>query len=310
MRIAIYGTGGVGGYYGARLAQAGEEVHFIARGTHLEAIRNLGLRLKSKNGDIHINPANATDDPSTIGPVDVVMVTVKLYDAESAATSCKALLGPDTAVIPFQNGVTAVETFVQAVGKENVLGGATYMISEIAEPGMIVHKGTNARLIFGELDGHPSPRATAFKAACDRAGIDAVLSDRIEAEIWTKFSFLAAFSGMTALTRKTIGPIRSDPDTRALFRAAVEEVCAVAKAKGVALRDDQVDRNMKQADSLMEGMASSMFHDLNRGKRLELPWLSGAVVRLGRETGVATPTHDMIYAALKLHASGTALTDG
>ncbi|MFN3075917.1 MAG: 2-dehydropantoate 2-reductase [Alphaproteobacteria bacterium] len=308
MRIAIYGSGGVGGYYGARLAQAGEDVHFIARGAHLEAIRRNGLNLKSKNGDILVHPAKATDDPSTIGPVDVVMVAVKLYDTEGAATGCKSMIGPDTAVIPFQNGVTAVETFAAAVGRGSVLGGTTYMVSEVAEPGIIVHKGTNARLIFGELDGRETARVLAFKAACDRAGIEAVVSDRILVEIWSKFSFLAAFSGMTSLTRKPIGPIRTDPDTRAMFQTAVEEVCAIAKAKGIALRGDQVERNLKQADSLLEGMASSMLHDLNRGRRLELPWLSGAVVRLGREVGVPTPTHDMIHTALKLHAEGTPST--
>lgn len=304
MKIAIYGTGGVGGYYGARLARAGEEVHFIARGPHLDAIRQDGLYVKSKNGDIHIHPAAVTDDPATIGAVDIVMVAVKLYDTDTAVAGCKSLMGPNTAVVPFQNGVTAVDAFTAAVGKEHVLGGATYMVSEVAEPGVILHKGTNARLIFGELDGSTTPRASAFKSACDNAGIDAVLSDHIQVEIWSKFSFLAAYSGLTALTRKTIGPIRSDPDTRALFRAAVDEVCAVAHARGIMLRDDQAERNMKQVDSLLESMASSMLHDLNRGRRLELPWLSGAVGRLGRELRVATPTHDMIYAALKLYADG------
>ncbi|MBF0094234.1 MAG: 2-dehydropantoate 2-reductase [Alphaproteobacteria bacterium] len=304
MRIAIYGTGGVGGYYGARLAAAGEDVHFIARGAHLEAIRAGGLRVRSKNGDLHINPAQVTDDPATIGPVDVVMVAVKLYDTEGAAEGCKALIGPETVVISFQNGVTAVETFAAAVGAGHVAGGATYIMSEVAEPGVIAHMGTNAKLIFGELDGRGSKRLADFHAACGKARIDAVLSNRIMTDIWSKFSFLAAHSGMTALTRKPIGAIRSDPDTRAMFQAAVEEVCAVAKAKGVSLQDNQTERNMKQADSLPEQMGSSQLYDLTHGKRLELPWLAGAVVRLGRELGVPTPTHAAIYAGLKLHADG------
>lgn len=305
MKIAIYGTGGVGGYYGSKLATAGEDVHFIARGAHLAAIKANGLKVTSKNGDMHIHPAQVTDDPASIGPVDVVMVAVKLYDTEEAAQGCKALIGPDTVVISFQNGVSAVDTFSAAVGAEHVAGGATYIMSEVAQPGVIAHMGTNAKLIFGEIDGRGSKRLAALHAACSAARIDTVLSNRILVDIWSKFSFLAAHSGMTALTRKTIGPIRSDPDTRAMFQAAVTEVCAVAKAKGVPLQDNQTERNMKQADSLPEQMGSSQLFDLTHGKRLELPWLSGEVVRLGRELGVPTPTHDAIYAGLKLHANGS-----
>lgn len=304
MRIAIYGAGGVGGYYGARLAAAGEDVHFIARGAHLDAIRADGLAVRSKNGDLYIQPANATDDPGTIGPVDVVMVAVKLYDTEAAAEGCKKLVGPGTLVVSFQNGVTAVDTLIAALGAEHVVGGATYIMSEIAEPGVIAHMGTNARLVFGELDGSESQRIKDLRAACANAGIDAVISGKILIDIWSKFSFLAALSGLTSLTRKPIGMIRADAETRALFQHAVEEVVAVARARGIAVKDDQVGHNMKQVDNLPEKMGSSMFYDLGRGRRLELPWLSGAVSRLGKELDIPTPTHDFIYAALKLHAQG------
>lgn len=304
MKVAIYGTGGVGGYYGARLAESGTDVHFIARGAHLDAIRAEGLMVKSRNGDMLIKPAQVTDDPRAIGPCDVVLVAVKLYDTEAAAEGCKALIGPDTVVLSFQNGVTAVDTLVSALGAEHVGAGTTYIVSEISEPGVVTHVGTNARLVFGELAGRGSSRLADFHAACVKARIDAVLSNRILVDVWTKFSFLAAYSGMTSLTRSFIGPVRGDADTRALFQAATAEVCAVAKAKGIGLKDDQVERNMKQADSLDPSSGSSMLHDLKRGRRLELPWLSGAVSRLGRELNVPTPTHDFMTAALKLHANG------
>ncbi|MEO5374358.1 MAG: 2-dehydropantoate 2-reductase [Alphaproteobacteria bacterium] len=306
MKIAIYGTGGVGGYYGARLADSGVDVHFVARGAHLAAIRANGLRVISRNGDVHLPSPQATDDPATIGPCDVVMLGVKLYDTDAAAEGCKALIGPDTVVISFQNGVTAVDTLTATLGREHVAGGCTYIVSEISDPGVITHTGTNAKLVFGELDGHGSSRLADFHAACVKARIDAVLSNRVMVDIWGKFSFLAAYSGMTSLTRMPIGAVRGDAVTREMFRTAVAEVCAVAKARGVGLKDDQVDRNMKQADSLDPASSSSMYHDLKRGRRLELPWLSGAVSRLGRDLGVATPTHDFIYGALKLHAEGTA----
>ncbi len=306
MRIAIYGSGGVGGYYGARLAAAGEDVRFIARGAHYEAIRAGGLRVKSRNGDLHITPAQVTDDPAVIGPVEVIMVAVKLYDTAQAAEGCKALIGPETAVVSFQNGVTAADTLKTAVGAERVWGGTTYIMAEVAEPGLVVHTGSNARLVFGELDGCVTPRVQVFYAVCTKAGIDTVLSTKILLDIWTKFSFLAALSGTTALTRQPIGRIRRDPDTRSLFQRAVEEVVAVARAKGIAMKDDMVAHNMKQIDNLPESMSSSQLHDLLHGKRLELPWLSGAVRRLGREVEIATPVHDFISAALKLHARGTA----
>ena len=302
MRIAVFGAGGVGGYYGARLASAGVDVHFIARGAHLEAIRTSGLSIKSANGDLHIHPARVTDDPAAIGPVDLVLVAVKLYDTDPE--DIRPLVGPETAVVSFQNGVMAAETLAAVLGPEHVIGGMTQIISVIVAPGVIAHGGTMARLVFGELDDRRTPRVEAFHAACAGAGIDAEISADIQADIWSKFVFLAPLSGITALMRLPIGPIRADPRTRALYRRATEEVFAVARAKGIRLADDQVDRHMELVDGLPEDMGSSMLHDLTQGRRLELPWLSGAVVSLGRELGQPTPTHDFIETVLKLHADG------
>lgn len=304
MRIAIVGSGGVGGYFGARLAASGESVAFLARGRHLEAIRRDGLQVASQLGDALVRPAEATDDAAAIGPVDVAMVAVKLYDSEAAAQACRALLGPATAVVSVQNGVTAADTLAAAVGRARVFGGTAHIMAVIERPGMIAHTGTMAKLTFGEFGGGGSPRVSAFVAALRRAGADVVESPDIAVEIWKKFAFLAPFSGLTALTRATAGPIRADAGARGLFRLAVEEVAALARARGVALAENVVDSLMAFLDGLPAEMGSSMLHDLNAGKRLELPWLSGAVSRLGRESGVPTPTHDVIAAALGLHAEG------
>ena len=304
MKIAIFGTGGVGGYYGARLAAAGEEVHFIARGAHLEAIRESGLRVESANGNIHVQPAHATDDPAGIGPVDLVMIAVKLYDTDAAAAACHALLGLDTAVVSLQNGVTAMDTLAAAIGAERVFGGLTYIMATISRPGAIEHLGDMAKIRFGELDGTGSARVKRWERACVAAGIDAAVTDDIIGELWTKFTFLAPVSGVTSLVRLPLGPIRADADTRTLLRAAMDEAVAVARARGIRLPDDLADRHMNMVDGLPATMGSSMLHDLTHQKRLELSWLSGTVARMGRETGVPTPTHDTITAALKLHADG------
>ena len=306
MRIAIVGTGGIGGYFGARLAAAGESVTFLARGAHLDAIRRDGLRIESALGNAHIRPAEATDDPKDIGSVDVAIVAVKLYDDVAAAESCKALLGPATSVVSFQNGVTAADTLAAAVGRERVFGGTAQILAVIARPGVIAHTGAMARLQVGEFAGGSSTRVKALADALRRAGVEVEESPDIAAAIWTKFSFLAPFSGMTALTRNSVGPIRADEAARALFRRAVEEVVAVARARGVNLDAAAPDKIMAFVDGLPAEMGSSMLHDLRAGKKLELPWLSGAVAKLGRESGIATPTHDFIVAALGLYALGSA----
>lgn len=306
MKIAIMGTGGVGGYFGARLAAAGNQVHFIARGAHLAAIRSEGLRIESALGNLTIHPAKATDNPAFVGPADIVIVTVKLWSTEEAVLGAKPLVGPDTGVVSFQNGVDAVPTVSRILGKAHTLGGVAHIAAVIDRPGVIRHNGTLARLTFGELDGKASPRAKAFHEACLKAGIDAHLSEDIERAIWEKFVFLVGLSGMTSLTRLPIGPVREDPDTRAMFKAAMEEVVAVGRAKGIQFASDIIEKQLAFGDGLPKDMISSMLGDLRRGNRLEVPWLSGAVVRLGAEAGVATPVNRFIYTALKLHAEGGA----
>lgn len=304
MKIAIFGAGGVGGYFGTRLAQAGQDVRFVARGRHLEALRANGLKVTSALGDATVKPVTASDDPAVLGPVDVVLVAVKLYDTEAAAAGCKALLGPATAVVSVQNGVTAADTLGRHVGRERVMGGVTYIMATIDSPGVIAHLGTMAQLVFGEFEGRATSRLDALVAACRAAGIDAVASPAIEVAIWSKFAFLAPLSGVTALTRLPIGRIRADSGARGLYDSALAEVVAVARAKGVKLPSDIIELHAAKMESLPADMGSSMLYDLLHGKRLELPWLSGTVARLGRALGVPTPTHDFIVAALSPHAHG------
>jgi 2-dehydropantoate 2-reductase len=304
MKIAVMATGGVGGYFGARLAAAGEDVHFIARGRHLEMIRERGLRLESVNGDLRIHPARATGNPNEIGPVDIVIFAVKLWDTEAAGALCKPLLGPNTAVVSFLNGVDSEDRLIPVLGRDHVMGGVAYIASTIAEPGLIKHTGGMARISFGELDGRPRARGERFLAACVGAGIDARLSDNIVMDIWGKFALLASFSGVTCLTRKPMGPIRAEPATRALLVDAVREVIALSKAKGIDLGADFLEKQKAVMANMPAEMKSSMLIDLERGNRLELDWLSGAVARMGDEAKVPTPIHRFIHTALKLHDLG------
>jgi 2-dehydropantoate 2-reductase len=302
LRIVIMGSGGVGGYLGGRLAAAGGEVTFIARGAHLRAILDHGLRVRSARGDVDLRPARATDDPASIGPVDLVLFAVKLYDTETAAAAIGPLLGPQTGVVTFQNGVDAPEVLARSLGPGRAIGGVAKIAAVVAEPGLIRHTGTMASFVIGELDGARSERIAALADALGAAGVDHEVSADIWREIWDKMAFLSSFAGVTALARLPIGPIREDPETRPLLRAAIAEAFAVARAKGVGLADDFVEATLGHCDRLPFEMKSSMLQDLERGRRLELPWLSGTIARLGRELGVATPTHAFIAAALKLHA--------
>jgi 2-dehydropantoate 2-reductase len=304
MKIAVMATGGVGGYFGARLAAAGEDVTFLARGKHLDAIRSAGLKVESANGDLLIKPAKATDDPASVGPVDMVIFAVKLWDVETSGAACKPLIGPKTAIVSFLNGVDSEDRLISILGRDHVMGGVAAISSTIAGPGVIKHTGTMATLAFGELDGSASPRGEALLAACQKAGISAKLSREIVRDIWTKFVLLASFSGMTSLTRTSIGPIRDDPEVYGMLRAAVFEVVDVARAKNIGLPPDQGDAVLAMVGKFPYEMRASMAVDLSRGNRLELPWLSGAVARLGKELGVATPVHAFIASALKLHAGG------
>lgn len=303
-RFAIMGSGGVGGYFGGRLAQAGIDVGFIARGPHLAAIRERGLRINSPLGDVHIESAQATDNPADIGPVDYVLFATKLWDTQSAGEACRPLIGPETAVISLQNGVDAEELLAAILGAGHVMGGVSGISAVIGAPGVIDHASQFATILFGELDGSRTVRAERLMATLVEAGIDAKMPGDIVKTIWLKFIFLVGLSAMTSLTRKTIGPLREDPDCRALLTLVLAEAAAVARACGVALDEDVAGERLAFIDGLPAAMTSSMAGDLARGNRLELDWLSGAVVRMGRECGVETPVNGFIYAALKLSAAG------
>ncbi len=306
MKIAVMGTGGVGGWFGARLALAGEDVTFIARGAHLQAIRAAGLKVLAPAGDMLVRPASATDDPAQVGPVDIVLFAVKLWDTESAAEACRPLVGPATGVVCLQNGVDGEAAIGRVLGAAHAVGGVAHIAALIEAPGVIRQNGTLARLTFGELDGSRSARLERLHAACLRAGFETKLSDAIETDIWEKFVFLVGLSGATSVTRMPIGAILGDPDTRALFVALMEETATVGRARAVGLPDTLIADLMRFSEGLPAAMKASMLGDLERGNRLELPWLSGAVVRLGRELGLATPANAIVYAALKLHAAGHA----
>lgn len=306
MKIAVMGAGGVGGYFGAKLAQSGADVTFIARGAHGAAIREAGLKVFSPNGDMLVQPAKATDAPARIGAVDVVMFCVKLWDVESAAEDCRPLLGPDTAVISFQNGVDAEERVAAILGPQHAVGGVAAIAALIEAPGVIRHTGTMAWLKYGELDGRLSPRIEAFDVACQKAGFEASISTDITADIWRKFAFLAPMAGATAAMRLPIGPILADAETRRLFADLIAETVAVGRAKGARLEEGLEAKQLAFAENLPGEMKASMLGDLERGNRLELPWLTGAVVRLGRELGMPTPTSAFVNTVLKLHADGRA----
>jgi len=304
MKIAMMGSGGVGGYFGGRLAKQGYEVAFIARGAHLAAMRDNGLTIESGVAPMRLNPVRVTDDPATIGPVDVVILSVKLWDTEDAARQIKPLVGRDTAVISLQNGVDAETILAGMLGPHHVMGGIAQIGTRIGRPGVIEHVGTMQRLVFGELDNVRSARAEALLEACLAAGITAELSTDVVKTIWHKFVFLVGMSSVTSLTRLPIGPIRKDPDARALLLNVMREAVAVGRKKGVGLDTDFAEQQIAFADGLPETMTTSMYHDLERGNRLELPWLAGTVARFGRELGIDTPYCNAVLGGLSLYANG------
>ena len=304
MRIAVMGSGGLGGYFGARLAQGGADVAFIARGRHLAAMRKDGLRIEGP-APLHLPTVVATDEPVAIGVVDLVMFCVKLWDTDAAIEQMRPLVGPQTVVVSFQNGVLKDAAMRAAFGAERVMGGVGYVATTIARPGVIAQTGPMQRLLFGESDGRRSARAEAFLQGCLAGGINAELSDDIEREIWQKFVFLAALSGATTTMRQRIGPIRSHPQTRTFLLDLMREVVAVGRAMGVALPADYAEVRLALADQVAPDMTSSMHHDLERGNPLEVRWLAGAVVELGARVGVATPLNRAVADILALHAQGS-----
>ncbi|MGH2828630.1 MAG: ketopantoate reductase family protein [Actinomycetota bacterium] len=298
MKLAVFGTGGLGGYYGGRLAAAGADVHLIARGAHLEALRANGLRIESPKGDLHVD-LPATNDPAEIGPCEYVLFSVKSFDTGAVAARLQPLIRDDTAVLSFQNGIDNEDKIARAVGGQHVLGGAAYIFSTIREPGVIAHTGGPARIVFGELDGSRSERGLRLLDQFLKADIDAELSEEIERVLWDKFAFICAQAGMTAAVRLPIGEVRAVKESRGAFRSIVEEVCAVAAAEGIELPDDTADRHVSFAEGLEPTGYSSLHDDLTKGRRMELDALHGTILRRAGRHGIPVPVSQAIYAILK-----------
>jgi 2-dehydropantoate 2-reductase len=304
MKIAIVGTGGVGGYFGGLLAKAGSDVTFLARGDHLRAIREHGLQVRSVHGDFHIHPARAEQDPAEVGPVDYVVVAVKTYHLEAAAKTLAPLVGASTTVVPLLNGVEAGEILKRHLPSQAVVGGLCALVTYIEAPGVIRQESQQRRLVVGEWQGGPSERLSWLVDAWKAHGVDAALSPDIEAALWTKFLFIASMGGITALARATIGAVRSDEETRTLLRLAFREVEAVARARGVRLAVDVVQTTMDFVDGLEHTATTSMQRDVVAGRPFELEAFSGKVVKLGREAPLPTPIHAAMYALLRPQLAG------
>jgi 2-dehydropantoate 2-reductase len=307
MRIAIMGAGGVGGYFGGRLALAGNDVTFVARGAHGEAIRRNGLRAEGTLGEFHVNPAKCVASPDELGePPDVVLFAVKLSAMQSAAEQLLPIVGANTSVYTVQNWVEAEDVVCAALGREKVVPGIAYISAIISEPGLISTRAAFAGLAFGERDGRESARVKTFYEACKAAKFDAQIPPDITRAIWLKFAMLAPMAATTSLIRCGLGPIRTNPRSRAVLQALIEEIVALGKAAGVNMRERDVKDTLKILDGLPPTVRASMAHDLEVGNPLELPWLSGAVVRLGETHGVPTPTHRFFSNALAPYENGRA----
>lgn len=296
-RIAVLGAGSVGGYFGGRLARAGADVHLIARGANLRALRERGLRVRSVRGDFEVE-LPATDEPAEVGPVDAVLFCVKSYDTAEAAARLQPLLGGETAVLSLQNGVDNEEKIAAAVGWEHVMGGSAFIFASLAEPGVVVDAGGPGSLVFGELDGSRSGRGSRLLALCEKADVSAELVPDMRARLWEKFAFICAQAGMTACTRLPIGEIRASPQAWTMFRRIIGEVVALAGAEGVTLPDDTEDRIAAFALSLGPTGYSSLYHDLVEGRRMELDALHGFVARRSREHGIEAPMCEAVHALL------------
>jgi 2-dehydropantoate 2-reductase len=305
MRIAVIGSGGIGGPFGASLAKAGADVTFVARGGHLAAMRENGLRIEGDRGETHIRPAQATDDIASIGTVDFVLLCVKLWDVESAGRQIDAIVGPKTAVVPLQNGIDAADRLIPILGHDSIMGGAAFVTGNIATPGVIRQTGTYQRMTFGELDGRFSERGQRLRELCETAGFEGILSPDIRVPVWEKFILLVPLSGLHALTRVPLGVWRGDSDLLGLYEAALRETVAVGVAEGVSLPPDCIERTLAMMRSMPAHHTTSMGNDLLRGNRLELPWFAGKVVDLGRRHDIPTPVNGFIRTALKPHINGS-----
>jgi len=299
MKIAIFGAGGVGSYFGGLLARAGHEVAFIARGAHLQALRENGLKVRSVHGDFDIPHVFATDDPLEIGKTDLTICTVKTYDIGIIADEMRPLIDPQTALLPLQNGVETPDHLAQHFGSA-VLGGAVWVVSAVAEPGVIHQQSQFRRIVLGELDGRDTSRLHAIHEALANSGAAVEITGDIRKVLWTKLLFIASFSGITSVTRAPAGPVMACAESRLLLERAMREVEAVARAKGIHLDGDVVEKNMDFCDKMAPDATSSMQRDVAAGRRLEYDAMNGAVVRTGKETGISTPVHEFFCTCLKV----------
>ena len=304
MRIAVIGAGGIGAIYGAALAKAGNDVIFVARGAHLRAMQQNGLKVEGDRGETEIRPAQATDDVAGIGAVDYALICTKLWDVESAGAQIKPIIGRDSAVVTLQNGVDAHERLIPTLGSEPVMAGSAFVTGAIVAPGIVRQTGTYFQISFGEVGGGFSARGERLRDACAAAGLDVNLSADILVPLWQKFLVLVPLANVNALTRVPLGRYRADPDSWGLVEASLRETEAVGRADGVRLPADAVDQSLAMLRSMPDHHMTSMGNDLLRGNRLELPWFAGKVVELGRRHGIPTPVNAFAYAALKLHANG------
>ena len=303
MHIAVVGAGGVGGYFGGFLARAENHVTLIARGVHLEAIRAGGLTLKSLQGDFNIK-VDASDDPRLVGPVELVILAVKTYQNARAIPTMEPLIGEHTSLLSLQNGVDSYKDLVSAVGPERVLPGATYIATQIESPGVIKHQGTPGRIVFGELDGQRTSRAQGILETFQAAGIPTDLSDDVVKELWPKSFFVTTLASATASARAPIDRLLQYDESREMLLMAMKEIEAVARASGVNLDVDVVDKTMKFIESLANNLQSSMHTDIELGRPLELDSMTGSIVRAGRQVGVPTPVNSLLYSILVAHKNG------
>src|SRR5665213_3632117 len=304
MKIAAMAAGAVGAYFGGRMQAAGHDVAYIARRAHLEALRKDGLKIESVHCDLHLPKVNATDDPKQVGPVDIVLFAVKLWDTEIAAELAEPLVGPDTRVITLQNGVDSYERVSAILGKDQTVGGTAYIASVLGGPGVVRHTSKFATMRVGRMDGKPDAKLAAFVTAAKAANIDIQPQDDMNRVRWQKFIFLSAMAGVNCMTREPIGKVLADPDTRRFYRTLMEECLKVGQKSGAKVPDAWVDDRMTFSDNAPPGMKASMYHDLEAGNRLELDWLTGKVVSLGHALGVPVPASEAVYAAVKLHRMG------
>ena len=306
MRIAIIGAGGVGGFFGAQLAAHGQDVTFVARGEHLEAIRRAGLRVESESAPAHVFPVDVTDSIEDIGQVDLALIGVKLWDTDEIGRRLAGHLPPGAAVLSLQNGVSKDDILRVHLPADGLIGGVCYISATIASPGVIKHEGSLARIVLGEFDGRCRERTMRIFEAFTNAGVDAQLSNSISDVIWQKFVFLVALSSVTSATRQPVGVLRRRDRTRRLLHDSMEEAVRVARARGIRLPADFADEQLEFVDTLPERMTSSMMNDVLSGRRLELPWLGESVVEMARQLGVPTPVNELLAAVLDPYVDGTA----